>query len=164
MGSRAVMLFKVLVGGRSCHGGDLAWSLPRLVAGAWVPGDWHEVQRVDLCREGLHLTSVPEAWWKPGATLYAVEAEQVSGDAAAETKVVARRVRLLRVVAPSEYAETRGVRVVAGRVDYGYGDGYGSGYGDGYGDGSGYGEGEGSGDGDGYDIVPDHGDYVEAAA
>jgi hypothetical protein len=149
----ALTLYKVLVAGRSCHGGDLAWSLPS----NGEPGSWHEVARVELCHSGLHLTSLPEAWWKEGATLYEAEAEGVVGDDAAE-KVAAKRVRLIREVSTNEYAAARGVTVARGSADlgsgYGSGDGDGYGYGAGSGDGSGYGAGSGygygSGDGSGY--------------
>jgi hypothetical protein len=148
-----LILYKVLVAGKSCHGGSLTWSLPKRSGSKWTPGDWHDVPTVSLCNSGLHLTSLPEAWWKDGATLYEVEAEGVVGNAA-DTKVAAKRVRLLREVTAEEYASRRGVVVVRGKADLGSGSGsgdrYGYGYGDGYGDGSGYGYGDGSGYGSGY--------------
>ena len=142
-----VTLYKVLVGGRSCHGGDLAWSLPA----DGKPGDWHEVASTKMCERGLHLTSVPEAWWKDGAQLFEAEAEGLSGDPAS-TKVVAKRARLVRPVTAEAYAATRSVLALRGRIDLGSCDGEGSGDGDGYGsgDGSGYGYGYGSGSGSGY--------------
>lgn len=110
-------LYKVLVEGRSCHGGRMAWSLPTQGAdGAWTPGEWHEVDGpVVLCRSGLHLTDSPAHWWLDGATAYEVEAEGVVGDpdAVPDRKVAARRVRLLRPVDPSGFldaAETARLR------------------------------------------------------
>ena len=41
-------LYKVIVAGRSCHGGDLAWSLPTPDGqGGYAPGDWHTVEGDD---------------------------------------------------------------------------------------------------------------------
>jgi hypothetical protein len=141
----APILYKVLVDGKSCHGGTMTWSLPS----GGKPGDWHEVDRVDMCKSGLHLTSVPEAWWKDGAKLFETEAEGVIGNPS-DTKVAAKRVRLVREVSAIQYTERRGVRVLRGDVDLG--DGSGSGYGDGYGDGDGSGSGYGYGDGYG-DVI-----------
>lgn len=102
-------LYKVLVDGRSCHGGRMAWSLPTKGAdGSWTPGGWHEVGGpVVLCRSGLHLTDSPAHWWLDGATAYEVEAEGVVGDpdAMPDRKVAARRVRLLRPVDPSAFVD-----------------------------------------------------------
>lgn len=85
-------LYKVLVNGRSCHGGDLAWSLPD----GDTPGEWHRVEGdLEMCRRGLHLTDAPYAnWYKWGAAVYEAEAEGVvewDGD-----KCVCRAARLLR--------------------------------------------------------------------
>ena len=92
-------LYKILVGGRSCHGGDLTWSLP--VEGK--PGAWHEVETVEICQSGLHLTDDPASWWKPGCQIFEAEAEGVEGDVSAgDRKVVAKRARLLREVTSAE--------------------------------------------------------------
>jgi len=96
------LLFKVLVDGRSCHGGDFSWSLPQ---GA-QPGDWHEVDAVEMCRQGFHLTDWPPRWWLPTCAIYVVEAEGVLGDAStdADRKCVAKKVRLLRLASDAELA------------------------------------------------------------
>lgn len=110
-------LYKVLVDGRSCHGGKMLWSLPTKGAdGSWTPGEWHEVDGPAVIgRSGLHLTDSPQHWWLDGATAYEVEAEGVVGDpdAVPDRKVAARRVRLLRPVDPSGFldaAETARLR------------------------------------------------------
>jgi hypothetical protein len=98
-------IYKVLVDGRSCHGGSLAWSLPR----DGQPGDWHEVANPTLCERGLHLTDDPARWWRPGCRVYLVEAEGVIGscDDARDRKIVARRVRLVREATETELAALR---------------------------------------------------------
>jgi hypothetical protein len=90
-------LYKVLVGGQSCHGGSLKWSLPqRAEDGSYTPGDWHRVSGdLTICERGIHLTTTPyQSWWKWDADLYEAEAEGIAawdGD-----KCVCRAARLLR--------------------------------------------------------------------
>ncbi len=97
-------LYKILVQGQSCHGGSLDWSLPH----DGQPGEWHEVQgELVKCRKGIHLTDDPAQWWKPGCTIYPVEAEGVVGSCEddADRKVVAHRVRLLRELTQDKLSE-----------------------------------------------------------
>jgi hypothetical protein len=90
-------LYKVLVGGQSCHGGSLKWSLPqRAEDGSYTPGDWHRVSGdLTICERGIHLTTAPyQSWWRWDAELYEAEAEGIAawdGD-----KCVCRAARLLR--------------------------------------------------------------------
>jgi hypothetical protein len=96
-------LFKVLVNGRSCHGGDFEWSLPT----ADKPGDWHEVTgELSLCSNGFHLTYAPAAWWVHGQSCEVYEAEHdgelIGPDNDGTEKVCVRRVRLLRRVSDAE--------------------------------------------------------------
>ena len=125
-------LYKVLVGGKSCHGGDLQWSLPTLNrAGKWRAGNWHEVQgKLKVCAHGIHLTTKPESWYKEDCQVFVAESrgEAISHE---REKVCVRAARLLE---PVRFP----VWVFSG---YGCGDGYGYGYGEGYGDGSGDGSG-----------------------
>lgn len=94
-----VPLYKVLVDGESVHGGTFQWSLPT----ADGPGDWHEVEgEVKLCSVGFHLTPDPSRWWVYNAECYLVEAEGVAGDVDRDSKVVAKRVRLMRRLTWSE--------------------------------------------------------------
>lgn len=110
-----IPLYKVLVNGESRHYVPLElrnlkefykWSLPvQNEDGTWTPGAWHEVAgEVVLCKNGLHLTPDPLAWWLDGAVVYRVEAEGVVGDPAnckdsqGLPKVAARRARLLEPV------------------------------------------------------------------
>ena len=92
-------LYKVLVGGQSCHGGSLKWSLPqRAEDGSYTPGDWHRVSGdITICQRGIHLTTAPyQSWWLWDADLYEAEAEGIAawdGD-----KCVCRAARLLRPV------------------------------------------------------------------
>ncbi len=89
-------LYKVLVDGKSAHGGDLVWSLPRQRAdGTWRPGRWHHVAgEIAVCDNGLHLTMEPVRWLKLGAEVYAAEGAGAS-DAAGD-KIAYRRARLTR--------------------------------------------------------------------
>ena len=86
-------LYKILVDGKSCYGGDLKWSLPKNEK----PGKWHEEKGdLKICEKGLHLTTEPYQWYKWGCTCYEAEAEGILEWQ--EDKCVARKVRLLREV------------------------------------------------------------------
>jgi len=92
-------LFKILVDGKSSHGGRLTWSLPTQQGDEWTPGEWHGVEgEIQLCHNGLHVTDKPAQWWKQGATAYFVECEgdYCSALEEQESKIAFRRVRLLR--------------------------------------------------------------------
>jgi hypothetical protein len=92
-------LYKVIRGGQSYHGGGFTWSLPK----GDEPGDWHEHEGpLVLCQSGLHLTWDAPAWWEPGAEVYEVDAEGLGDSRDDGAKVVARRVRLLRIADPGE--------------------------------------------------------------
>ncbi len=88
--------YKVLVNGKSCHGGDLTWSLPT----DGKPGDWHEVAgKIVLCENGLHVTTNPVHWWKDGCTVYEVEIDgEIGGRKDEKCKIVVPKVRLIRAV------------------------------------------------------------------
>ena len=88
--------YKVLVNGKSCHGGDLTWSLPD----GDKPGDWHEVAgKIVICENGLHVTTNPVHWWKDGCTVYEVEIDgEIGGRNDEKAKIVVPKVRLIRVV------------------------------------------------------------------
>ncbi len=94
-------LYKVLVNGKSCHNGNLTWSLPRQKDdGSWEPGEWHEVEgELQLCQRGLHLTWDPIKWAdRPGIEVYEVEAIDLGDDDEQDSKVVVRKCRLVRAV------------------------------------------------------------------
>lgn len=57
------LLFKVLVDGKSCHGGDHSYVL----------GEWTRRRKPKVCCCGWHLTSDPLRWWRPNAELYVAE-------------------------------------------------------------------------------------------
>lgn len=88
--------YKVLVNGKSCHGGDLTWSLPN----GDQPGDWHSVDgKIVLCENGLHVTTNPVHWWKDGCIVYEVEIDgEIGGRNDEKAKIVVPKVRLLRAV------------------------------------------------------------------
>ena len=84
-----VALFKVLVGGRSCHGGDLVYP----AAGEWTDA----VAGPRCCAAGYHLTSDPLRWWLPMAELWLAEGEgPLAGDGS--DKAAFARVRLVERV------------------------------------------------------------------
>jgi hypothetical protein len=94
-------VYKILRNGRSNHGGNLKWSLPK----DGKPGDWHEVQGpLERCRNGLHLTTDPMAFRpnkiKDYKSIQCFEVEY-GGDVIEESdwgEIVARRVRLVKQV------------------------------------------------------------------
>ena len=101
-------LYKVLVDGKSCHGGSMAWSLPRHDGTRWVPGDWHTYEGEPcMCSAGLHGTINPVSWLKHGCRAYRMEAEEIKawqGD-----KFVCRRARLVvPVYLPQWWHKTEG--------------------------------------------------------
>jgi len=95
------MLCKVLVDGRSCHGGNMEWSLPSVKG----PGKWHQFDgQIEICRSGLHLTTAPyQSWMLWGARVYEVEAQGIIEWQ--EDKCVCRRARLIREVAEPWWTE-----------------------------------------------------------
>src|ERR1051326_5609961 len=98
-------LFKVLLDGKSFHGGSMKWELPKKEGRKWIPSKWHEHKNGSLamCQSGLHLTSNPVVWWKPGCKFYLAEADGVGGQR--EDKIVASRVRLLRELPVPDYLQ-----------------------------------------------------------
>jgi hypothetical protein len=99
-----VKLYKVLDSlGRSQNGGDLQWSLP-----GTEPGEWHEVTgRVVVCARGLHLTSDPVKWWKPGARIFLAEGDGECSTELDSDKRAFARARLVRECSADELAAVR---------------------------------------------------------
>lgn len=86
-------LYKVLVDGKSCHGGTMEWSLPK----GKKPGKWHHYEGdIKICDAGLHLTTEPFKWYKWGCTAFEAEAKDII--AWENDKCVARSVRLLKPI------------------------------------------------------------------
>ena len=92
------MLFKVLdANGRSCHGGNLQWSLPTQNAdGSWTPGDWMPAVRGKLipCENGYHLAEDAQVLEWLNARLF--EAEYRGECVDAKNKIDVRECRLTR--------------------------------------------------------------------
>lgn len=86
-------LYKILEAGKSCHGGNLAWSLPK----GKKPGKWHSVEGdLKLCENGIHLTDRPAAWFRWNCEIYEAEASgEVIWDRDSN-KCVVRKARLLK--------------------------------------------------------------------
>jgi hypothetical protein len=88
--------YKVLVNGKSCHGGDFTWSLPN----GDQPGEWHSIpdeRPLDICFVGFHLTDQPQKWWKNGAECYEAHIEgQTTTYNSSDAKIACRKVRLAR--------------------------------------------------------------------
>jgi len=87
------MLFKVLdKNGNACHGGSGKWPLPK----RGKPGEWLQVEgELSCCFNGLHLTSDPLRWWKPGARLFVAEADPLELHGDNSDKAAFRRVHLI---------------------------------------------------------------------
>jgi len=98
-------IYKVLVNGRSCHGGDMEWSLPtKTKTGKNKPGKWHTVEGdIEICATGLHFTTDWQKWLKPNCTVYAAEATDIAAHDDDGAKCVARRGRLLSEVEMPEW-------------------------------------------------------------
>ena len=91
--------YKILVRGRSAHGGDMQWSLPE----GDTPGEWHEVSLpLSPCHHGLHLATEIGVWLKWDADIYVAEAdgEVIACD---NHKVCVQRARLIRKVEAPDY-------------------------------------------------------------
>jgi len=85
-------LYKVLVNGKSCHGGEAVWSLPN-----GKPGDWMRYEgELAICKSGIHLTKQFEKWLKVGCAIYEAEAEGIKEWD--EDKCVCRAARLLKQI------------------------------------------------------------------
>ncbi|MCA1670326.1 MAG: hypothetical protein LC793_23680, partial [Thermomicrobia bacterium] len=89
--TESVSYYKVLVDGKSAHGGDYAWSLPH----GEKPGQWTPtIAHPRICETGWHLTTAPMRWAKIGMQVYAAQPGAIrdhKGD-----KIVTTRTRLLR--------------------------------------------------------------------
>jgi hypothetical protein len=92
-------LYKILEGNKSCHGGDLEWSLPD-----GKPGNWHEITGdLSMCSKGIHLTDKPARWFKWNCSIYEAEYEgEILWDKN-ESKCCVRKARLLKRVEPPKW-------------------------------------------------------------
>jgi hypothetical protein len=93
------MLYKILESGKSCHGGNLEWSLPKKDGKKWIPGDWHEVKgNIEMCKSGIHLTDKPHKWYTWKCELFEAEADGVLDGGGDDAKCVCRKARLIKPV------------------------------------------------------------------
>ena len=93
MDFKTVKLYKVLVDGKSCHGGNMTYSLPK----GKKPGKWHKhTGKLSICKSGFHLTWNPAHWWKKDAECYEVEAKVFGECTEDDCKVVVGEVRLIK--------------------------------------------------------------------
>jgi hypothetical protein len=85
--------YKVLVDGKSNHGGNLEWYLPK----NGKPGKWHSVKgKISKCSNGLHLTEKPYEWFKWQCDIYIAEGKGSNeGD---EIKTAFRSARLIKKI------------------------------------------------------------------
>ena len=97
-------LYKILVGGKSCHRGNMKWSLPK----GKKPGTWQTVEGdLKICEKGLHLTTERFKWYKWGCEVYEAEAKDIISWEA--DKCVARSVRLVKKIPhPKWWTDTEG--------------------------------------------------------
>ena len=94
------MYYKVLLDGKSFHGGEFEWSLPK----NGKPGKWHSVTgELMMCLHGLHLTDNPQKWWDRNAKCYEVEYKDALEPA--EDKICVRKVRLVRELTHDDLAK-----------------------------------------------------------
>ena len=94
--------YKVLIDGKSCHGGYMEWSLP--VDGK--SGEQHQTDgEISICNRGLHLTSDPARWWRPGCKVYLAEPGPISGSL--DDKIVSCSARLLKELTDAELSELK---------------------------------------------------------
>ena len=84
-------LYKILVDGKSCHGGNYAYPLPL----DDKPGEWTPEQPVKPCSSGYHLTTRPNIWLSLGMTVYDAEGRGIMENRG--YKFVFESVRLLKV-------------------------------------------------------------------
>jgi hypothetical protein len=70
-----LIYYKVLVDGKSCHGGEFKWNLPvKQEDGSYIPGEWHTFEgEIKLCQSGFHLTDNPLSWHRPYSQTYICE-------------------------------------------------------------------------------------------
>jgi hypothetical protein len=87
-------LYKVLINGKSCYGGEFKWSLPEDgKLGEWTP----VIDDVKMCERGYHLTTHYIHWSnKDNIEVYEAEGDVVEFDG--YDKVVCSRVRLLKKI------------------------------------------------------------------
>ncbi len=85
--------FKILVDGKSCHGGDSVWSLPK----DDIPGDWMpKLTKLSPCERGYHIVEahqIPQ-WLKENCQIF--EVEYAGKMINADDKSVCGKVRLIK--------------------------------------------------------------------
>jgi len=108
-------LYKVLVSGKSCSGGDMTWDLPKQQKnGDYKAGKWMSVDGpIILCQRGLHVTTQPLKWWHNTKDIEVYEVE-VSGESKQDTtdKSAHEFVRLLRPIDDAEFEKLFGVILI----------------------------------------------------
>ena len=94
------MYYKVLLDGKSFHGGEFEWSLPK----NGKPGKWHSVVGdLRMCLHGFHLTDNPQKWWNRDAKCYEVEYKDALQPN--EDKICVRKVRLVKELTHDDLAK-----------------------------------------------------------
>ena len=87
-------LYKIIEKGKSCHGGEMQWSLPN-----GKPGDWHEIAGpLKMCENGIHLTDKPANWFRWNCSIYEAEYEGEMIDDKNDSKICVRKARLIKEV------------------------------------------------------------------
>ena len=88
-----MQLYKVLVNGKSCHGGDYQWPMPSgNKPGKWTP----EIDNAEICKRGYHLTSEPYNWFKLGCDIFEAEGKDLRGEESSPHKSCFASARLIR--------------------------------------------------------------------
>jgi len=97
--------YKVVVDGKSCHGGGLVWPMPT----ADGPGEWVRVDgELSMCSRGIHLTDDPTRWYVVNCQIFEVEPDEIVKEDERDRKGLCRAARLVRQVTdPTELASLR---------------------------------------------------------
>ena len=101
-------LYKVLVDGKSCHGGTFEWK-----TGKW----YHYRGELKMCSSGFHLTTKPYMWYKQNCEIYEAKAKNIT--AWDNDKCVCSDVKLMRKLPyPSWLKEANSFINSIGKIKY----------------------------------------------
>ena len=101
-------LYKVLVDGKSCHGGTFEWK-----TGKW----YHYRGELKMCSSGFHLTTKPYMWYKQNCEIYEAKAKNIKEWN--EDKCVCSDVKLIKKLPyPSWLKETNAFINSIGKIKY----------------------------------------------
>lgn len=97
--------YKVLVDGKSCHGGEMSWPLP--VGDAPAKKGVRVGGNLVLCKNGIHVTDDPSRWLKVGCEVYECQVTGLADYSEVDRKAVVRSCRLLRAAWDAAWGTVR---------------------------------------------------------